>query len=710
MLTPIEKALFTLLAFGSLFAALQAADRIQRIIKRGGGEFKLDDVVRRAWDATLKFLTLAPTWRVRLGPSLMHALIAWGFTYYLLVNLTDGLRAFFGWEVPSLFGAFHRLIADVLSIGVLVGMTAMLVRRIVRGPKIFGFRETTLLHPKAVWGIRRDSLIVGFFILFHVGSRFLGESFHIAAPIAGTKFIVDPQLDAWQPFGSTIARLWLGFSPITVEVMEHIFFWGALGSILVFVPYFLYSKHIHIFMAPLNFLLKPERKSIGQLKAINFEDESITQYGAAKLEHLEWTALLDAYACIMCNRCQDACPANATGKALSPAALEINKRYFLNQEGAAIAAGKESSQGLLDFAISPEAVWACTTCGACSDICPVGNEPMRDILDIRRNLVLMENAFPAPFQTAFKGMERQANPWGIGAASRMEWAEGLNVPTVETNPDFEILYWVGCAPATDPRARKTARAFVKVLQAAGVNFAVLGKMESCTGDSARRSGNEALFMQLALQNVEVLNEVLAEEKLEQVHEAYRTVGEGLHVKDEERAVKHLRRIVATCPHCLHTLKNEYGDFGGHYDVVHHTQLINELTGAGKLKFDEKKALELAFHDPCYLGRHNGVLDEPREVLASAGAKVTELPRNRRQSFCCGAGGAQMWKEEEHGTERVNANRFAEAVATGKDTLAVACPFCLIMMSDAATNAKSEMQVRDVAEIVAESLLSTDGNG
>ena len=689
MLTLIEKILFTLLALGSLYFALQTADRLRRLLRRGrGGEqltldFLRAQVPRRIGDAALKFLTLSPTWRARLGPSFFHALIAWGFTYYLLVNIGDGLEGFIpryqfptDGAAPALDGVYN-LLADLLSVGVLAGMTAMLIRRLTRGPKIFGFRESTPLHPHALAGIKRDSAIVGGFILFHVGSRFLGESFHLAE-LGG---------DGWQPFASLVSLWWWGWSDectvnpaCAVRVMQHLFFWGALGSILVFVPYFLYSKHIHLFLAPLNFLLKPERKSMGQLSAINFDDETITQYGAAKLEHLEWPALLDAYACIMCNRCQDACPAHATGKALSPAALEINKRYFLNQESAALAAGQESSQGLLDFAISPEAVWACTACGACVDICPVGNEPMRDILDLRRNLVLMENAFPTQLQTAYRGMERQGNPWNIGAASRLEWAEELNVPTVEQNPDFEILYWVGCAPATDPRARKTARAFVKVLQAAGVNFAVLGRMESCTGDSARRSGNEALFTQLAMQNVETINAVMEDRK---------------------------RRIVATCPHCLHTLKNEYGDFGGDWDVIHHTQLINELAGAGRLRFDPQKALDLTFHDPCYLGRHNGLFDDPRQALRGAGATIAELGRSRRQSFCCGAGGAQMWKEEEHGAERVSANRFAEAQATGKTTLAVACPFCLIMLSDAANAARSEMQVRDVAEIVAESLVSTD---
>ena len=666
MLTLVEKIIFTLLALASLGAALMAAERIRRIIRRGHGTFRLDQIGRRVARAVSAFVTLAPTWRVRLVPTLLHAFIAWGFTYYLLVNILDGLRAFFGWEIPGLPGSLYRLGADVLTVAVLVGMAAMLIRRFVARTGAFNFRAATRLHPKAEAGIRRDSAVVGGFILFHIGSRFLGESVHLA----------ENGPDLWQPFATLLAGLWAGANPARLTAWEHVFFWCALGSILLFIPYFLYSKHIHLFMAPLNFLLKPERKSIGQLAAINFDDESLTQFGAAKLEHLEWPALLDAYACIMCNRCQDACPAYATGKALSPAALEINKRYFLNAEGAALAAGRESSQTLLEFAISPEAVWACTACGACVDICPVGNEPMRDILDLRRNLVLMENLFPAQLQTAYKGMERQANPWSIGPEKRLEWAEGLTVPTVEANPEFEVLYWVGCAPATDPRARQTARAFVQVLQKAGVNFAVLGRLEACTGDSARRSGNEALFAQLAAQNTATLNDVLGERR---------------------------RRIVSTCPHCLHTLKNEYPDFGGNYEVIHHTQLLNELAGAGKPKVDPQKAPGLAFHDPCYLGRHNGVFDAPRAALRSAGARITELPRHGRQSFCCGAGGAQMWKEEEHGLERVNLNRFAEAQASGKDTLAVGCPFCLVMLSDAGTALKSEMRVKDVAEIVLESM-------
>jgi len=473
-------------------------------------------------------------------------------------------------------------------------------------------------------------------------------------------------VDRWQPIISTLAKLCVGVDPAVLVVAEHLMFWLSIGAVVAFLPYFPYSKHLHLFFAPINFALKPERKSIGQLSYINLDDQSIEQFGAARVSDLGYEQIIDSYACIMCFRCQEVCPAYNTGKVLSPAALEINKRYNFNHGGGA-------DRPLMEL-ISAEAVWACTSCGACVDICPVGNEPMRDILDIRRNLAMMESAFPKQLENAFKGMERNQNPWNVPQADRMKWAQGLNVPTIEQNPEPDILWWVGCAPATDARAQKTAQAFAKILIAAGVNFAVLGKNESCTGDSARRAGREDIFFGLAQANVELLNEVMP------------------------------KRIVTTCPHCLHTIKNEYPAFGGNYDIIHHTQLINELVGTGQIQFSqESEALLVTFHDPCYLGRHNGITTAPRNALKSAGLVTVEMPRNSAKSFCCGAGGAQMWKEEEQGTARVNSARFSEAKATGANTVAVGCPFCMAMITDAAKTDGNSLQVQDVAELVASRL-------
>ena len=662
MLTTPERLLFFLLLVTTIFLAARATLRIIRIISRGRGKPDWAMSIRRAWEAFAKTITFSPVLRDRLLPSLLHGFVGWAFIYFLLVNLGDmleGLVPDFIFLGTGTIGNLYRLGGDVLSVAALIGITGLLVRRFaLRAPELT-IRDSTLLHPKAKSGIRRDSAIVGSVIIIHVGSRFLGQTFSLASM----------STDTWQPFASAVSGLWSGLSASALIVGEHIWWWLALGSILLFLPYFLYSKHIHLFFAPLNFLLHPERPSMGTLDALNFEDETVEQFGVARLEDLSWKGLMDAYACIMCNRCQDACPAYETGKVLSPAALEVNKRYFLNQEGARIAAGETSSQTMLEFAISAEAVWACTACGACIEVCPVGNEPMRDILEIRQNLVLMENEFPEQLQTAYRGMERAANPWNIPAEERLKWAEGLDVPTIQQNPEPEILWWVGCAPATDPRAQETARAFAKILNAAGVNFAVLGTRENCTGDAARRSGNEYLFSELASSNVETLNQVEPQ------------------------------RIVAACPHCLHTLKTEYPAFGGEYEVIHHSEYIQELISTGRLQSNGEQGLEnVTLHDPCYLGRQNDIVDAPREALGLVDIQIQEMPRSGSNSFCCGAGGAQFWKEEEGGNERVSADRIREAEATGADTLAVGCPFCMMMLTDASQNG---MQIRDVAEIVAE---------
>jgi Fe-S oxidoreductase len=666
MLTLVEKLLFAIATLVSLYFTYRGVQRIIGHIASGRGRVDWSLLPKRIGDLFVKVGLFQPVFRFRLGPSILHGLIGWGFFTFLLVNVADLIYAYTGFKLlenTGLFGDVYRLLADFLGAGILVGMASLAFRRYVLKPATLSTRETTLLHPKARAGILRDSAIVTATFFTHNLMRLLEESFRLARL---------GQTDSWQPIISAVSGLWSGMDVNALVIGEHAAWWLSIGAVVAFLPYFPYSKHMHLFIAPLNFGLKPERRSMGQLSYINLEDQNIEQFGAARIKDLGWEQIMDGYACIQCFRCQEVCPAYNTGKVLSPAALEINKRYSLNYEGT-------TELPMLNL-ISEEAVWACTSCGACVDICPVGNEPMRDILDIRRNLSMMESAFPKQLENAFKGMERNMNPWNVSRADRMKWAEGLNVPNIEQNANPEILWWVGCAAATDARAQKTAQAFAKILNAAGVNFSVLGKNEACNGDSARRAGREDIFFGLASQNVGILNEV------------------------------NPGRIVTTCPHCLHTIKNEYPAFGGNYTVIHHTQLINELVGAGRISMKlDGDNMKVTLHDPCYLGRHNGVFDAPREDLRSAGIEVVEMPRNSAKSFCCGAGGAQMWKEEEAGSARVNATRFAEAKSTlknaepsaGADTLAVGCPFCMAMLTDASRADGGTIQVKDVAEIVAE---------
>ena len=461
--------------------------------------------------------------------------------------------------------------------------------------------------------------------------------------------------------------------PQGLDLLNHFFWWGALGSILVFIPYFPRSKHIHLFLAPVNLALKKDKP--GALQPMDFEKEET--FGAAKLEDFTWPRLLDSYSCIMCNRCQDVCPATATGKALSPAAILINERYELNKIFPAFAMGQESPRPLLDFALNEEAAWACTTCNACIEICPVGNEQMLHIIDVRRERVLTAAEFPKGLQNTFNHMERAGNPWGMAAEERVAWAKDLPfaVPTLAEKPDPEVLYWVGCAVAFDPRAQKIARSLATIFNAAGIAWAVLGKAEKCTGDTARRAGNEYLFAQMAEENIAALNEIKP------------------------------RTIVTTCPHCFHTIANEYPQFGGNFVVKHHTEFIDELVRAGKIKLASNGNDSVTYHDPCYLGRHNGVFEQPRALIKAASAKLTEPRRNQKNSFCCGAGGGQFWKEEEKGTERVSTNRYRELKETGAKTVATGCPFCMRMITEEAAKEEPEnaMEVLDIAEIVAKQL-------
>gem|GEM_PF-12507 len=703
MLPLSSKILFFLFAlvFGGL--GLWGFYRLYLRVRRGGRatELRADVLGARLLYALKVTLTQERTFKRRSTISVLHSFIFYGFVYYLLVNVVDGLEGYFhfGIESTNPLGAVYNLLADVLSFGVLLGVLSLVFRRYFSPRKRdFQFNQKTLLHP-AIKGryIVRDSMIVSSFITFHVGSRIIGQAARLGLEGA----------DAWQPLTGAVSRLlFSGASESALYGWRVFGYWGALGSVLAFLAYFPYTKHIHIFMAPVNYFF---RRPVGSgvlppmpdLAAAMEQEEP--RLGAERLEDLEWPRMLDAYACIQCNRCQDVCPASATGKALSPAALEINKRMELNMisghaspftlQTSAFETGAATARPLLEFAISPEAVWGCTTCGACMEVCPVQDEQMLDIIDIRRNLVMVQGEFPPQLQTAFRGMERASNPWGISRDKRLEWAEGLKVPTIDENPTPDVIYWVGCAAAYDPGAQKVARSFVQLLDRAGVNYAVLGKKEACTGDSARRAGNEFLYQQLAEENVATLDSVRP------------------------------KLIVATCPHCMNMIGHEYKQLGGNYATMHHTEYLELLISQGKLQAAPLDA-NVTYHDPCYLGRHNGVYDAPRHVIEALGVEILELERNRNNSFCCGAGGAQFWKEEEEGDGRISDNRFneiqarldsatenAQAHAKGEaKVVAVGCPFCKAMINSSPSKQnRDDIVVKDVAELLLEGVARLGGD-
>ena len=423
MLTPVEQMLFLILSLLALGAAYAGFKEMVDVIGRGQRELYLDHLPARVITALRVYLTQNTTLKMRRRwlTSLFHLAVVWGFTYYFLVNLADVIGAF----VPNyvfladagVLGGLYQLGGDLFSVAVIVGVVYLMIRRFyLPSRKELTFHDNVLLHPKVKDGaVRRDSLIVAWFILIHVGSRFLGQSVEVAATNA----------DVLRPFATLVSPLWGSMNADSLLIMQHLFWWTALGSILLFIPYFPYTKHLHLVMAPINFLTRPRRTSLGEMQKLDFEDETLDQFGANKLEDLDQTNILDAFACIMCNRCQDVCPAYVTGKELSPSALEVNKRYLIKDQMHDLAGGAASAHPLLGFALSESAAWACTSCGACIDICPVGNEPMFDILSIRQDAVLTQGEFPAELQGAFNGMERQGNPWGNPRGDRFRWANGL---------------------------------------------------------------------------------------------------------------------------------------------------------------------------------------------------------------------------------------------------------------------------------------------
>jgi Fe-S oxidoreductase len=500
---------------------------------------------------------------------------------------------------------------------------------------------------------------------------------------------------AWpDPAGSTVASWLAGVDPEALIALSHAGFWTHAILVVVFLNILPYTKHFHIITAVPNVYLgdlsprgrlKPLAESTEGLmhqveQAMEKEDVSAARIGYARIGHFSWKDALDFYTCTECGRCSDHCPASQTGKLLSPKHFTLDLRDHLYQLGRAERKGDakvEADTALVPNVIHPDVLWACTTCRACEEQCPVNISYVDKIVQMRRNLVVVRGEFPAELGKPFEGMETNGNPWNLARVDRKSWADGLGVPKFAEKPDAEILFWVGCAASYDDRAKKIARSTAELLLLSGVDFAILAEEESCTGDPARRAGNEYLFSMLAEANAQTLN-------------AYREQGG-------------IRRIVTTCPHCFNTLKNEYPDFGARFEVVHHSDFLLELMAAGKLVPKKEVRARVAFHDSCYLGRYNDIYESPREVLAKIpGVTLTEVPHaNRRRGLCCGAGGAQMWMEEQN-RDRVNVKRTRQLLETGADVVASACPFCMTMLTDGlkAESREAEVKNLDLVEVLA----------
>jgi Fe-S oxidoreductase len=630
-----------------------------------------------------------------------HLFIFWGFliitvaTVDIIIGGIIPPLAFGNWMPDLLFRPLY-LVVDVFNLLVLSMVTWAVARRVIVRPRLIPMTLDAGLILGAI-----GSLML---------SHFVSHAYEIAGHVAaGGSF------NPWMPVSNALAH-WL--SPLDAGTAHRgavVGYWLHVLIVLTFLNYLPYSKHIHLLGALPNIFARNLSERSMDIPKINLEDE--TQWGVGKFEQFSWKSLLDTYACTECARCSNYCPAYNTGKNLSPMQLVHDIRYEMldrvalrdrigelekevgSLEAYATSHGFDDAHPHPDLAfardtlnatrtqletmpkmtggrVQEDTLWACTTCGACQEVCPVFIEHPLKIIQMRQNLVLEQEKVPAELGRAFRNIERQSNPWGIANDKRMDWAEGLEVPTIEDNPDPEYILWVGCAGAFDNRIIKQTRAMVKVLDAAEVDYAVLGHQEGCTGDPARRAGNEMLFQMLAEQNVETLKSVGA------------------------------KKIVTSCPHCLHTLKQDYPQFGGDFEVVHHTQLMAHLVAEGKLKPETSPVETLTYHDSCYLGRWNKEFDAPRAVIEAVGVPggYKEMERSKRHGFCCGAGGGRMFMEEHEG-QRVNLNRTDEIIATGVTAVAVACPFCNVMITDGMKerNKDEEIQVLDVAELVARSI-------
>jgi Fe-S oxidoreductase len=629
-------------------------------------------------------------------PGAAHAATFWGFIV-LLLTIIEAYGALFSrtFAIPGIgHWAFIGFIEDLFAVGVLAGIITFAVIRIRSNPHSEGRKSRFFgSHTRAAWAVLGMIFLVIATLLLYRGAQINTGVFPYAHGA----------------FASEIVGHWLHPLGTGVNsVLEVVFLLGQIAVVMAFAVIVVYSKHLHIALAPLNVMFSRRPNALGPLepmrsngKVLDFEeaDPDTDVFGLGKIEDFTWKGLLDMATCTECGRCQSQCPAWATGKPLSPKQVILDLRdhafakapYLLaasddDREKLPDDVKKEAERPLVGSdggVIDPDVIWSCTNCGACVEECPVDIEHIDHIDGMRRHQVLIESAFPVEAAGMLRNLENKGDPWGMGEMRRAEWITELDfeIPVVDgkIDPEIEYLFWVGCAGALEDRAKKTTKAIATLLHTAGVKFAVLGPAETCTGDPARRIGNEFVFSMLAQQNVETLNEAGA------------------------------KKVVASCPHCFNTISREYPQLGGNYEVIHHTQLLARLVADGRLQPVAPVQEKLTYHDPCFLGRHNKVYTPPREILDSVpGVEATEMHRCKERGFCCGAGGARMWMEERIG-KRINTERIEEALALEPDTISTACPYCLVMLGDAVAAKKSSgdapdtLEVVDVAQLLARSV-------
>ncbi|MFZ1730725.1 MAG: (Fe-S)-binding protein [Bacteroidota bacterium] len=659
--------LFVLIAAFAAFG--YSARRVLGYLKIGKPENRFDHFDKRVSNVLAIAFGQSKILRDPIsGP--IHFGIFWGFVILLTAvveSIGEGLIPGFSFSFLGPVYSVISLGSDIMAAVVLVMVLIALFRRHVSGPK-------------RLQEIDRHSQMDATLVLSAIGvimiSMLLQNSTHIAMEGGSTA-------NNWRPISAALS----GMFPVSAGtyLIYEISWWVHIVVVLGFLNFLPYSKHFHVLTSIPNVYFSNRgihKEGDGALKPLNLEDETAEKFGASDVEDLTWKQLFDSYTCTHCGRCTSVCPANITGKLLSPKKIIVDTRTRFEEKAPLISAGITDSpilerQLLHDF-ITPQELWACTTCRACVQECPVMIEHVDEIVDLRRHLTLTEGEFPEQLQVLYRNLENNFAPWQFSPDDRDAWAKGLGIPQLSelgSAEEIDYLFWVGCSGSFDARYQKVSVALSHIMQKAGIRFAILGKEEKCNGDSARRAGNEYLAQTLMVDNIEKLN-------------SYK-----------------VKNIVTACPHCFHSLKNEFPQFGGNYTVIHHSQLINELIQRGIISLDKPMDGAVTFHDSCYLGRYNDIYDDPREILAGIPAAATiEMERSRDKGFCCGAGGAQMFMEETEG-KRVNIERTEEALATGAETIASACPFCMTMMTDGVKEKgkQEEVKVKDIAELVYEAM-------